>query len=79
MISNIVNDNTLGYYKLRNLFDKLSIFESNFEKKMISRLDTLNEATKELINIIASSKDEIVDALYDVDVSLGNIEAKWTD
>ncbi len=79
MISNIVNDNLLGYYKLRDLFDKLSIFESNYEKKLINKLETLNEATRELINITASSRDEIVDALYDVDVSLGNIEAKWTN
>ena len=77
MISNIVNDNILGYYKLRDLFDKLSIFESNFEKKMISKLDTLNEATRELINITATSRDEIVDALFDVGLSVDDIKHKF--
>lgn len=79
MISNIVNDNLLGYYKLRDLFDKLSIFESNYEKKLINKLETLNDTTKKLIDVTEASRDEIVDALYDVDVSLGNIEAKWTN
>ena len=77
MISNIVNDNTLGYYKLRDLFDKLSIFESNFEKKMISKLETLNETTRELINITANSRDEIVDALFDVGLSVDDIKHKF--
>lgn len=44
---------------------------------MISKLDTLNEATRELINITATSRDEIVDALFDVGLSVDDIKHKF--
>lgn len=77
MISNILNDNQLAYYKLRDLFDRLSIFESNYEKKMISKLDNINETQKQLVNITESGKDEIVEALLDVGLSVDDIKYKF--
>ena len=77
MISNILNDNQLAYYKLRDLFDRLSIFESNYEKKMISKLDNINETQKQLVNITESGKDEIVEALLDVGLSVDDIKHKF--
>ena len=76
-ISNILNDNQLAYYKLRDLFDRLSIFESNYEKKMISKLGNINETRKQLVNITESGKDEIVEALLDVGLSVDDIKYKF--
>ena len=74
MISYVVNDNTLDFYKLRELFDKLSVFESNFEKNLLGELRSLNQVTSELINITLQSRDEIMSELSLLDSSISNVE-----
>ena len=70
----LVNDNTLDFYKLRELFDKLSVFESNFEKNLLGELRSLNQVTSELINITLQSRDEIMSELSLLDSSISNVE-----
>lgn len=74
MILYVVNDNALDFYKLRELFDKLSVFESNFEKNLLYELRGLNLVTSELINITLQSRDEIMSELSILDSSISNVE-----
>lgn len=73
MIRNLTKDNLIGYYKIYDVFDKLSIFETNFERKMISELIGLKNTTRELIEISLQNKDEIIDELSQLNVSLYTI------
>lgn len=74
MVSHVVNDNTLDFYKLRELFDKLSVFESNFEKNLLGELRSLNQVTSELISITLEARDEIMSELSFLDSSISNVE-----
>lgn len=74
MVSYVVNDNTLDFYKLRELFDKLSVFESNFEKNLLGELRGLTKVTSELINITLESRDEIMSELSLLDSSISDVE-----
>ena len=79
MIINLINDNLLGFYELKEIFDKLSIFESNYEKKMISELSNLNNLTKQLITVTEEYKDSIFSALCDIDNSISDVsfQLEW--
>ena len=79
MISNLVNDNLIDFYKLRDIFDKLSIFESNYEKKVILQLRTNNNLTSQLIDVTNRSRNEIVTALRDVGYEIESLkfDIKW--
>jgi|TARA_B110000211_G_C14010853_1_gene523058 DNA repair exonuclease SbcCD ATPase subunit len=79
MISNLVNDNLIDFYKLRDIFDKLSIFESNYEKKVILQLRTNNNLTSQLIDVTNRSRNEIVTALGDVGYEIESLkfDLKW--
>jgi len=70
MIHHLVNDDLIGYYKIRDMFDKLSIFETNYEKKLISELVGVRNVTKELIDVTYQSQKVISSQLESVDISL---------
>ena len=73
MIDHLVNDNLMGYYKIRDMFDKLSIFETNYEKKLISELVGVRTLTQELIDVTYESQQVISSQLESVDISLSLI------
>ena len=79
MITHLVNDNLIDYYRLHVIFDKLSIFESNYEKKMIGQLRDMSRLTSQLINATIQSRDEIVSALWDVGYQIDDLkfEMEW--
>lgn len=79
MISNVVNDNLIDFYKLRDIFDKLSIFETNYEKKVILQLRTSNNLTSQLIDVTNRSRNEIINALGDVGYEIDSLkfDLKW--
>ena len=70
MIRNLINDNLVGYYKTHDMFDKLSIFESNYEKKLISELIGVKNITKQLIDVTLESRDQITSELNNLNVSM---------
>ena len=70
MIRNLINDNLVGYYKTHDMFDKLSIFESNYEKKLISELIGVKNITKQLIDVTLESRDQITSELINLNVSM---------
>lgn len=70
MIRNLINDNLVGYYKTHDMFDKLSIFESNYEKKLISELIGVKNITKQLIDVTIESREQITSELNNLDVTM---------
>ena len=52
------------------MFDKLSIFESNYEKKLISELIGVKNITKQLIDVTLESRDQITSELINLNVSM---------
>lgn len=70
MVDSIVNDNLIKYYKIREMFDKISIFESNYEKKLISELVGVRNVTRELIDVTYQSQQIISNQLESIDVSI---------
>ena len=79
LISNLVNDNLIDFYNLREVFDKLSIFESNYEKKVLDKLRTNNDLTSQLINETNRNRDAIVNALDNVGYEVEDLkfDLKW--
>ena len=81
MITNLTNDNLLDFYKLREIFDRLSIFENNYERKVANQLRNMTNLTSELIKITRESKAEIVGAMEAVGFSINDLEHSllWID
>jgi len=81
MITNLINDNLLDFYKLREIFDRLSIFENNYERKVANQLRNMTNLTSELIKITKESKEEIVGAMEAVGFSINDLEHSllWID
>jgi hypothetical protein len=48
MISALVNNKMFIFYEIYEFFDKLGIFESNWQTKVIGRLDDINISLKEI-------------------------------
>lgn len=78
MIASLMQDNLFLYYKLRDLFDKLSIFDSNFEKELVSEIRNLVDVTSNLqesineisidISLLSDTVDEVQDELLSLDL-----------
>lgn len=79
MIDHLVKDDLIGYYKIRDMFDKLSIFESNYEKKLISELIGVRTVTKELIDVTYKSQQIISEQLNSIDISLSLVSDEIRD
>lgn len=79
MIDHLVKDDLIGYYKIRDMFDKLSIFESNYEKKLISELIGVRTVTKELIDVTYKSQQIISEQLDSIDISLSLVSDEIRD
>jgi hypothetical protein len=74
MISNLVNDNLLDYYKLREIFDKYAVFETNYEKKVIKQLRENGDLTSELIEVTIDNRNQIKTALEDVGFAINDVQ-----
>lgn len=74
MISNLVNDNMLDYYKLREIFDKYAVFETNYEKKVIKQLRENGELTSELIDATIESRNQIKAALENIGLAINDVQ-----
>lgn len=79
MISNLVNDDLISFYKLYEIFDKLSVFESNYEKKVIQGFKESANLTKQLIQATHDSRDAIENALTDIGYQVNDVkfELEW--
>lgn len=79
MMSNLENDDLVSFYKLYDIFDKLSVFDSNYEKKVIKELRDNNKLTAQLIQATNDSRDAIERALIDVGYEVNNLkfEIEW--
>lgn len=79
MISNLVNDDLVSFFKLYDIFDKLSVFESNYEKKVIQGFRDNANLTKQLIKATHDSRDAIENELKDVGYKVDDLqfEIEW--
>ena len=79
MISNLVNDDLVSFFKLYDIFDKLSVFESNYEKKVVQGFRDNADLTKQLIKATHNSRDVIERALDEVgyQVNAVQFELEW--
>lgn len=79
MISNLVNDDLVSFFKLYDIFDKLSVFESNYEKKVIQGFRDNANLTKHLIEATHESRDVIERALNEVGSEINSLqfEVEW--
>ena len=79
MISNLVNDDLVSFFKLYDIFDKLSVFESNYEKKVVQGFRDNANLTKQLIEATHESRDVIERALNEVGSEINSLqfEVEW--
>ena len=79
MVSNLVNDDLVSFFKLYEIFDKLSVFESNYEKKVVQGFRDNADLTKQLIKATHNSRDVIERALDEVgyQVNAVQFELEW--
>ena len=60
MVSRLINDDLISYYSLRDNFEVLGIFESSYERKLLSSFENLGEIVNNLRSEVLDSKDEIL-------------------
>lgn len=60
MVSRLINDDLISYYSLRDKFEVLGIFESSYERKLLSSFENLGEIVNNLRSEVLDSKDEIL-------------------
>lgn len=79
MISNLVNDDLVSFFKLYDIFDKLSVFESNYEKKVIQGFRDNAKLTTQLIEATHESRDVIERAINEVGYEINSLkfEIEW--
>lgn len=75
MINHLITDNLIGYYKIYDMFDKLSIFETNFEKKLISELIDVKSVTQQLVDVTVQGQKQILQQLEMIDSNL--LDLNW--
>tara|TARA_B110000014_G_scaffold255155_1_gene236638 strand:- start:1140 stop:2243 length:1104 start_codon:yes stop_codon:yes gene_type:complete len=66
MISSLVDDDRITYSNLYVRFDKLNIWNSNFENQMLEKLDLLNSNINKLIDNLSIYSKNIIDSLEDI-------------
>lgn len=60
MITSLVNDDMIKFYQIEEIFDKLSVFESNWEKEMKGSLKSIDGGIGNLVYQIQDMSERIV-------------------
>lgn len=74
MIASLMQDNLFMYYKLRDAFDKLSVFDSNFEKELVSEIRSLKAVTSSLHDSIAEMTATLSADIWSLIDSVGDVQ-----
>ena len=61
LITTLVNDDRITFYKLYEKFDKINIYNSNYENQLLNKLTSLNNNISELNSNINTLMIEIND------------------
>lgn len=65
MVNRLIKDDLISYYSLRDKFEALGIFESHYDKKLLSTFDNLSGNVDDLKNEVLSSKEDI---MFEIDL-----------
>lgn len=66
MVSSLINDDRITFYKIYQSFDKLDIFNSNFENESLKQLKTINNNLIEVVNSIEQMNFSITSELQEL-------------
>tara|TARA_B100000989_G_C19493544_1_gene450918 strand:+ start:439 stop:1524 length:1086 start_codon:yes stop_codon:yes gene_type:complete len=69
MISSLIDDDRLTFFTIHENFDKLGVWNTNFENQFLSKMDILNSNIERLIseiNIMGSSINQSIDKLITI-------------
>ena len=66
MITSIVEDDLIVFYEIYESFDKLNMFNSNWENEVSQKLSNIGEGLSELMSSINSMERNIVSGLTEL-------------
>ena len=71
MVSSLINDDRITFYKIYQSFDKLEIFNSNFENESLKQLKSINNNLIEVVNSIEQMNFSITSELQELNYITG--------
>lgn len=66
MVSSLINDDRITFYKIYQSFDKLDIFNSNFENESLKQFKNINNNLKEVVSSIEQMNFSITSELKEL-------------
>ena len=67
LISSLTNNDMITFYEIYEVFDKLNIFNSNFENELSQKLSNVEEGLKEIGEGLRSIGQELRGVMYSID------------
>ena len=67
LISSLTNNDMITFYEIYEVFDKLNIFNSNFENELSQKLSNVEEGLKEIGEGLRSISQELRGVMYSID------------
>ena len=81
MLTSLVEDDTITFYETYEVFDKMNIFNTNWENEVNNKLSEINESLQDmnfsirgLMNQMRSMERNIVNGLQSINTSIGSLE-----
>tara|TARA_B100001059_G_scaffold86094_1_gene84202 strand:+ start:858 stop:1199 length:342 start_codon:yes stop_codon:yes gene_type:complete len=66
MITSFLENDRVTFYSLYERFDKLNIWNTNYENQMLIKLDLLNSNINKLLDDLSFYSNQIIDSLQDL-------------
>ena len=89
MITSLIKDDLITFYEIHESFDKLNMFNSNWEKEVSQKLTKIDYSLKDLIysihdeeanyNVIKWLHTEQIHKIYNYKLKVKRFIKQWTD
>jgi|SaaInlStandDraft_1057018.scaffolds.fasta_scaffold15576_2 hypothetical protein len=81
MVSSLVEDDMITFYEIYEVFDKMNVFNTNWENEVNNKLSEINESLQDLnfsirglMNQMRSMERNVVNGLQSINTSIGSLE-----
>lgn len=69
MIKSLIKEDMITFYEVYEKFDKLNMFDSKFERDMLSKLDTMNHSLDDIMKQIQTVGEGLISAVGDLSLA----------
>ena len=81
MVTSLVEDDTITFYEIYEVFDKMNVFNTNWENEVNDKLSEINESLQDLnfsiiglMSQMRSMEKKLVTQLQSINTSIGSLE-----